>query len=216
MGYAGTVGYNVNAWLEKNKDPLNVSVVELYKKSTNNLMTVIWADYKSMEEIVEEEKKSGKKKKGKGASFMTVSALHRESLNKLMINLKSTCPHFVRCIIPNELKKPGYMENHLVLHQLRCNGVLEGIRICRKGFPSRVPYADFKQRYRILNPTAIPEAQFFDTKVFFRAGFLGVLEEMRDDRLSAIFIGIQAAIRVKLEKSEFVIRLERRESARCI
>merc|ERR1712226_1788584 len=217
----------------------NGSVVELYKKSTNSLLLTIWSDYKSFEEIVEEEKKSGKKKKGKGAAFMTVSALHRESLSKLMTNLKSTQPHFVRCIIPNEHKKPGLMEAHLVLHQLRCNGVLEGIRICRKGFPNRIPYADFKQRYRILNPNVIPEGEFMDnkkasekllgsldvnhekyrfghTKVFFRAGFLGLLEEMRDDRLSSIFIGIQACIRVKLEKSEFVRRLERRESARII
>merc|ERR1711976_800855 len=89
------------------------------------------------------------------------------------------------------------------------------------------------------NPNAIPEGQFFDNKkaaekllgsidvdqdkfrfghtnVFFRAGFLGQLEEMRDDRLSAIFIGIQARIRVKLEKAEFVHRLERREAARTI
>merc|ERR1719500_2242008 len=237
--YAGTVGYNVTAWLEKNKDPLNGSVVELYKKSTVSLMQVIWAEYKSIEETIAEEKKSGKKKKSKGAAFMTVSALHRESLNKLMINLKSTCPHFVRCIIPNEHKKPGMVEAHLVLHQLRCNGVLEGIRICRKGFPNRIPYADLKQRYRILNPNAIPEGQFFDnkkagekllgsldvdhekyrfghTKVFFRAGFLGTLEEMRDERLSKIFIGIQAMIRVKVEKTEFVRRLERREAARTI
>merc|ERR1719500_2681560 len=237
--YAGTVGYNVTAWLEKNKDPLNGSVVELYKKSTVSLMQTIWAEYKSIEETIAEEKKSGKKKKSKGAAFMTVSALHRESLNKLMINLKSTCPHFVRCIIPNEHKKPGMVEAHLVLHQLRCNGVLEGIRICRKGFPNRIPYADLKQRYRILNPNAIPEGQFFDnkkagekllgsldvdhekyrfghTKVFFRAGFLGTLEEMRDERLSKIFIGIQAMIRVKVEKSEFVRRLERREAARTI
>lgn len=90
-----------------------------------------------------------------------------------MTNLRSTHPHFVRCIIPNETKTPGKthltpkqlqavylrpgskarvfcllgaMEHELVLHQLRCNGVLEGIRICRKGFPSRILYADFKQR----------------------------------------------------------------------
>ena len=65
-----------------------------------------------------------------------------------MTNLRSTHPHFVRCIIPNETKTPGAMENPLVMHQLRCNGVLEGIRICRKGFPNRIQYGDFKQRYR--------------------------------------------------------------------
>lgn len=72
--------------------------------------------------------------------------LLQENLNKLMTNLRSTHPHFVRCIIPNETKTPGAMENPLVMHQLRCNGVLEGIRICRKGFPNRIQYGDFKQR----------------------------------------------------------------------
>lgn len=70
----------------------------------------------------------------------------QENLNKLMTNLRSTHPHFVRCIIPNETKTPGAMDNPLVMHQLRCNGVLEGIRICRKGFPNRILYGDFKQR----------------------------------------------------------------------
>uniref|UniRef100_Q7LZL1 Myosin heavy chain, cardiac muscle (Fragments) n=1 Tax=Gallus gallus TaxID=9031 RepID=Q7LZL1_CHICK len=174
-------------------------------------------------------------KKKKGASFQTVSSLHKENLNKLMTNLRSTAPHFVRCIIPNESKTPGEMDAFLVLHQLRCNGVLEGIRICRKGFPNRVLYADFKQRYRILNPGAIPEDKFVDsrkaaekllasldidhnqyrfghTKVFFKAGLLGHLEEMRDERLAKILTMIQARARGRLMRIEFQKIVERRDA----
>merc|ERR1719220_2135077 len=101
-----------------------------------------------------------------------------------------------------------------------------------------MPYADVKQRYSILNPAAIPENAFDNkkacdaqlgslsvdhekyrfghTKVFFRAGFLGTLEEMRDNRLAEIFIGIQAKIRAKLARVEFQKRLDRREAARII
>ena len=91
------------------------------------------------------------------------------------------------------------MENNLVLHQLRCNGVLEGIRICRKGFPSRVVYSEFVQRYRIMNASLVPDKGFVDhrkcseallqslaeevdpvlyrfghTKLFFKAGMSGL------------------------------------------
>ncbi|XP_014916408.1 myosin-7-like [Poecilia latipinna] len=232
--YAGTVDYNINNWLVKNKDPLNETVVGLYQKSTLKLLATLFANYAGADSA-----ESGKGGKGggkkKGSSFQTVSALHRENLNKLMTNLRSTHPHFVRCIIPNETKTPGAMENPLVMHQLRCNGVLEGIRICRKGFPNRILYGDFKQRYRILNPAAIPEGQFIDsrkgaekllgsldidhnqykfghTKVFFKAGLLGQLEEMRDDRLSLIITGIQARSRGLLARVEFQKIVERRDS----
>lgn len=80
------------------------------------------------------------KKKGKSGSFMTVSMLYRESLNKLMTMLNMTHPHFIRCIIPNEKKTSGLLDAALVLNQLTCNGVLEGIRICRKGFPNRLAF----------------------------------------------------------------------------
>uniref|UniRef100_A0A8P4KMZ5 Myosin-6 n=1 Tax=Dicentrarchus labrax TaxID=13489 RepID=A0A8P4KMZ5_DICLA len=225
--YAGIVDYNIGNWLVKNKDPLNETVVGLYQKSNLKLLGVLFAGYAGAE--------SGKGAKKKGSSFQTVSALHRENLNKLMTNLRSTHPHFVRCIIPNETKTPGAMENPLVMHQLRCNGVLEGIRICRKGFPNRIQYGDFKQRYRILNPNAIPEGQFIDnkkaaekllgsldidheqyklghTKVFFKAGLLGVLEEMRDDRLALIITGIQARARGLLARIEFQKIVERRDA----
>uniref|UniRef100_A0A3B3B3F1 Myosin-7B n=1 Tax=Oryzias melastigma TaxID=30732 RepID=A0A3B3B3F1_ORYME len=228
--YAGTVDYNISGWLDKNKDPLNDSVVQLYQKSANKLLTHLYAAHSSTEES--SGKKGGKKK---GGSFQTVSALFRENLAKLMTNLKSTHPHFVRCLIPNETKTPGLMENHLVIHQLRCNGVLEGIRICRKGFPSRILYGDFKQRYKVLNASVIPEGQFIDnkkasekllgsidvdhtqykfghTKVFFKAGLLGQLEEMRDEKLATLVTMTQALCRAYVMRKEFVKMMQRREA----
>ncbi|XP_037663816.1 myosin-4 isoform X1 [Choloepus didactylus] len=235
--YAGTVDYNIVGWLDKNKDPLNETVVGLYQKSSMKTLAFLFSGAQS----VEGESSSGGKKGGKkkGSSFQTVSALFRENLNKLMTNLRSTHPHFVRCIIPNETKTPGAMEHELVLHQLRCNGVLEGIRICRKGFPSRILYADFKQRYKVLNASAIPEGQFIDskkasekllgsididhtqykfghTKVFFKAGLLGILEEMRDDKLAQLITHTQAMCRGYLMRVEFKKMMERRESIFCI
>ncbi|XP_041936421.1 myosin heavy chain, fast skeletal muscle-like [Alosa sapidissima] len=228
--YAGTVDYNVTGWLDKNKDPLNDSVVQLYQKSGVKLLPVLYPP------VVEE---SGGKKKKKGGSMMTVSSQFRENLGKLMTNLRSTHPHFVRCLIPNEIKKPGYMQNFLVIHQLRCNGVLEGIRICRKGFPSRILYGDFKQRYKVLNASVIPEGQFIDnkkaaekllgsidvdhtqymfghTKVFFKAGLLGDLEEMRDEKLVTLVTMTQALCRAYLMRREFSKMMERRESVYTI
>ncbi|XP_069056509.1 myosin-1B-like [Pleurodeles waltl] len=227
--YAGTVDYNITGWLEKNKDPLNDSVIQLYQKASVKLLSFLYATHGA-------EADTGKKgAKKKGGSFQTVSALFRENLNKLMSNLRSTHPHFVRCLIPNETKTPGIMDHHLVIHQLRCNGVLEGIRICRKGFPSRIIYGDFKQRYKVLNASAIPEGQFIDskkasekllgsididhtqykfghTKVFFKAGILGVLEEMRDEKLAELITKTQAMCRGFLMRVEFQKMMQRRES----
>ena len=67
-----------------------------------------------------------------------------------MTTLHSTEPHFIRCIVPNNHKQPGGVEPPLIMHQLTCNGVLEGIRICMRGFPNRILYPDMKQRYAIL------------------------------------------------------------------
>uniref|UniRef100_A0A0F8CAS0 Myosin heavy chain, fast skeletal muscle n=1 Tax=Larimichthys crocea TaxID=215358 RepID=A0A0F8CAS0_LARCR len=218
--YAGTVDYNIIGWLEKNKDPLNESAVQLYQKSSVKLLALLYPP------VVEEVGKKGGKKKG--GSMQTVSSQFRENLGKLMTNLRSTHPHFVRCLIPNESKTPGLMENYLVIHQLRCNGVLEGIRICRKGFPSRIPYADFKQRYKVLNASVIPDGQFMDnkkasekllgsidvnhdeyrfghTKVFFKAGLLGTLEEMRDEKLATLVTMTQALCRGYVMRKEEAI-----------
>ncbi|XP_020720191.1 myosin heavy chain, muscle isoform X8 [Bombus affinis] len=223
--YAGNVPYNITGWLEKNKDPLNDTVVDQFKKSSNKLLVEIFADHpgQSGDAGGGGGAKGGRGKKGGG--FSTVSSSYREQLNNLMTTLRATQPHFVRCIIPNEMKQPGVIDSHLVMHQLTCNGVLEGIRICRKGFPNRMVYPDFKLRYKILAPQAVSklgsdpkkaaeailEASGLDpdqyrlghTKVFFRAGVLGQMEELRDERLSKIVSWMQAYIRGYLSRKEY-------------
>jgi len=207
--YAGTVGYNVTGWLFKNKDPVNEAVIGMMSQATNAVCALVFT-----------EKDDGTKKKG--SSMMTISAAHRESLMKLMTNLHSTHPHFVRCIIPNEIKKSGHIDAPLVMHQLNCNGVLEGIRICMLGLPNKVPHADFMSRYSIIAPktfsdlAADPKAcaskslvevgldadefRCGHTKIMFRAGRLSRLEEIREGALTKIVLKMQCTARVVLMK----------------
>ena len=136
--YAGIVSYNVAGWLEKNKDPVNDTVVELFKSSSScQLLGNLWSDHPGQPTTVP--KDDGKKKKKAGGG-KTVSSVYLVSLGELMTTLYSCEPHFVRCLVPNTHKKPGDVEPPLIMHQLTCNGVLEGIRICMRGFPNRVPY----------------------------------------------------------------------------
>merc|ERR1712190_107078 len=195
--YAGTVSYNVTGWLEKNKDPVNDTVVDILKNASNALFVHLWRDHPG--QPLEAPKEEGKKKKGGGK---TVSSVYLVQLAELMGTLNITEPHFIRCIVPNTHKKPLETETPLIMHQLTCNGVLEGIRICMRGFPNRMLYPDFKSRYQILgaaeiassndNKTAVyalldkiefsrEKYRLGHTKVFFRAGALAALEEARDN-----------------------------------
>ncbi|XP_016043186.2 LOW QUALITY PROTEIN: myosin-15 [Erinaceus europaeus] len=229
--YAGVVPYNIRGWLEKNKDLLNETVVTVFQKSSNRLLANLFENVMSTNSALQ----FGQKKHKKGSSFQTVASLHKENLNKLMTNLKSTALHFVRCINTNMNKMPGILDPYLVLEQLRCNGILEGIRLYNGGFPNRLLYADFKQRYCILNPEIFPKSKFVSsrkaaeellgsleidhtqycfgiTKVFLKAGFLSQLEAMRDERLSNIITLFQARLRGKLMRIKFQKFLEERDA----
>uniref|UniRef100_A0AAQ5Z5P7 Myosin-9 n=1 Tax=Amphiprion ocellaris TaxID=80972 RepID=A0AAQ5Z5P7_AMPOC len=170
--------------------------------------------------------------------FRTVGQLYKEQLSKLMATLRNTNPNFVRCIIPNHEKKAGKLDPHLVLDQLRCNGVLEGIRICRQGFPNRIVFQEFRQRYEILTPNAIPKG-FMDgkqacvlmikgleldpnlyrigqSKVFFRAGVLAQLEEERDMKITDIIISFQAWCRGYVARKAFAKRQQQLTAMKVI
>jgi len=222
--YAGTVSYNVTGWLEKNKDPLNDTVVELLKSGENKLSVHLFKDHPGQGRE-EEEPKKGKKKKGGGNK--TVSSFYTQQLNALMTTLHATEPHFIRCIIPNTHKQPGMIESGLVLHQLTCNGVLEGIRICMRGFPNRMPYPEFLYRYAILKPspgleekkaadvicTNLLEPERFrigHTKIFFRAGVLGYLEEIRDEMVQNLTRKLQGACTGFRRRQDYQKRVNQR------
>ncbi|XP_022379588.1 myosin-14 isoform X1 [Enhydra lutris kenyoni] len=170
--------------------------------------------------------------------FRTVGQLYKESLSRLMATLSNTNPSFVRCIVPNHEKRAGKLEPRLVLDQLRCNGVLEGIRICRQGFPNRILFQEFRQRYEILTPNAIPKG-FMDgkqacekmiqaleldsnlyrvgqSKIFFRAGVLAQLEEERDLKVTDIIVSFQAAARGYLARKAFQKRQQQQSALRVM
>ncbi|XP_015809830.3 myosin-9 [Nothobranchius furzeri] len=241
LHYAGKVDYKADEWLMKNMDPLNESVASLLNQSTDKFTADLWRD---MDHIVGLDKVAGMSDSAHGAfktrkgMFRTVGQLYKEQLGNLMTTLRNTNPNFVRCIIPNHEKKAGKLDPHLVLDQLKCNGVLEGIRICRQGFPNRVVFQEFRQRYEILTPSAIPKG-FMDgkqacvrmvkaleldpnlyrigqSKVFFRAGVLAHLEEERDLKITDVIINFQAWCRGYVARKAFTKRQQQLTAMKVI
>merc|ERR1712106_1234354 len=229
--YAGIVNYNVTGWLEKNKDPVNDTVVEIFKStSSNNLLVHLWREHPGQPTTAPKQEEKSKKKKGGGGK--TVSGVYLVQLSALMNTLHSTEPHFIRCIVPNTHKQPCAVEPPLIMHQLTCNGVLEGIRICMRGFPNRILYPDFKQRYTILSKgkcdlktedkkaagiildnTPNFEAEKYrlgNTKVFFRAGALAALEEERDDIVTNLIRKMQGQVYSKQGKARYLKKSNQR------
>merc|ERR1712102_194243 len=217
--YAATVSYNLTGWLEKNKDPLNDTIVEMIKNGSNSLAIQCFADHPG--QPLEAPKDQDRKKKGGGK---TVSSYFKGQLDDLMTTLYKTEPHFIRCVVPNTHKIPGGVEPGLVMHQYQCNGVLAGIAICRAGFPNKMVYPGFKARYNILGAQAVAKAKndkaaagaIFDiikldkekwrlghTKVFFRAGVLGLMEETREDKIGSVLSWLQAGARGKASRMQF-------------
>ncbi|KAF6200920.1 hypothetical protein GE061_005367 [Apolygus lucorum] len=236
--YAGKVDYSAAQWLMKNMDPLNENVVQLLQNSQDAFVIHIWKDAEIVgmaHQALSDTQFGARTRKG---MFRTVSQLYKDQLSKLMITLRNTNPNFVRCILPNHEKRAGKIDAPLVLDQLRCNGVLEGIRICRQGFPNRIPFQEFRQRYELLTPNVIPKG-FMDgkkacekminaleldpnlyrvgqSKIFFRAGVLAHLEEERDYKITDLIVNFQAFCRGYLARRNYQKRLQQLNAIRII
>lgn len=230
--YAAEVEYSTEGWLEKNKDPLNDNLTRLLAGSRDEHIANLFSD--CVDDIDEPYSPRSRVKKG---LFRTVAQRHKEQLSILMRQLHATQPHFVRCILPNHKKKPKQFTAPLVLDQLRCNGVLEGIRIARTGFPNRLTFAEFRSRYEVLcenmpkgylggqeaakimlDRLKMDHANYRIglTKVFFRAGVLADLEEARDGLIRDIMSRFQSIARGFMQRRVAFKQLYRAEATRVI
>uniref|UniRef100_A0A671UIK1 Myosin VIIB n=1 Tax=Sparus aurata TaxID=8175 RepID=A0A671UIK1_SPAAU len=133
--FAGVVNYDSKGFLEKNRDTLSADLIQLVESSSNKLLKLQATD--------------GKKR------VPTLTGQFRQSLDSLMKTLTACQPYFIRCIKPNDFKKPMLFDRELCIRQLRYSGMMETIRIRKAGYPVRYTFEEFLQRYRVLLKTYI-------------------------------------------------------------
>ncbi|KAJ9563452.1 hypothetical protein OSB04_008612 [Centaurea solstitialis] len=205
--YAGEVMYDTTGFLEKNRDLLHLDSIQLLSSCTCELPQAFASNMLSLSE----KSVPGPLHKSGGADSQKLSV---GQLFQLMQRLESTTPHFIRCIKPNNSQSPGIYHQGLVLQQLRCCGVLEVVRISRSGFPTRMTHQKFARRYGFLllehlalqDPLSVSVAilhqfdilpemyQIGYTKLFFRTGQIGKLEDTRNRTLNGI-LRVQSCFR---------------------
>ncbi|XP_042013386.1 myosin-11-like isoform X1 [Salvia splendens] len=211
--YAGEVLYQSELFLDKNKDYVVTEHQELLCASKCSFVAGLFPP------VPEETTKSSKN----SSKFSSIGSRFKLQLQQLMDTLNTTEPHYIRCVKPNNLLKPGIFENINIMQQLRCGGVLEAIRISCAGYPTRKTFYEFLHRFGILAPEALEGntdektackkilekmkmtgAQTGKTKVFLRAGQMADLDARRALILGTAARTIQRRIRTYTSRKYFI------------
>ncbi|XP_020573053.1 myosin-1-like [Phalaenopsis equestris] len=218
--YAGEVAYDSTGFLEKNRDLLHLDSIQLLASCTCNLPKIFASKALARLDLQGD---SPFRLSGVDSPKLSVTKKFKGQLFQLMHKLESTTPHFIRCIKPNISQLPALYEQDLVLHQLKCCGVLEVVRISKSGYPTKMSHTKFARRYGFLllenvasqDPLSVSVAilhqfnilpemyQVGYTKLFFRTGQIGAIEDTRNRTLHGIlrvqscFRGHQARVHVQ-------------------
>ncbi|TKA31004.1 hypothetical protein B0A50_01972 [Salinomyces thailandicus] len=239
--YAVDVTYESDGFIEKNRDTVPDEHLEVLRNSSNGFLREVLETSVGVRErdnaaIAPKANAPGKRVGAAAARKPTLGGIFKSSLIELMNTINSTDVHYIRCIKPNEGKEAWKFEGPMVLSQLRACGVLETVRISCAGYPTRWTYEEFALRYYMLIPSdqwtteiremanailskALGEGkndgtdkyQLGLTKIFFRAGMLAFLENLRTNRLNDAAIMIQKNLRAKYWRRRY---LEATESIR--
>ncbi|GLT81491.1 hypothetical protein SLA2020_528730 [Shorea laevis] len=208
--YAGDVTYQTEYFLDKNKDYVVAEHQALLSASRCSFLSRLFPP------LPEESAKSSK--------FSSIGSRFKQQLQSLLETLSATDPHYIRCVKPNNALKPAIFENNNVLHQLRCGGVMEAIRISCAGYPTRKMFHEFVARFGILAPNAVKESndavttckkileqvnlkgyQVGKTKVFLRAGQMAELDALRIEVLGRSASTIQRKVRTYYSRKHFLL-----------
>lgn len=219
--YAGEVWYRVDGFLEKNRDLLRPEVLELIASSSMDLVQDIARHLKAQRER--------SLPRGSNGRFITmkpraptVSARFSESLQQLLTTMSKANPWFIRCIKPNHDKQARKLDMSCLMNQLRYLGILSTVKIRKQGYPVRLRFQHFVERYRHLLKQPIPrgapyrdlgrmilesipakvdyEYQVGSTRVFLRESLHRILEMERSNRLHRAATTIQRNVRTILLK----------------
>ncbi|KAK9429667.1 P-loop containing nucleoside triphosphate hydrolase protein [Lipomyces doorenjongii] len=213
--YAMDVTYDSEGFIEKNRDAVPDEHMEVLMASKNEFLKEV---LKTSIDVAKAEPPQPAVKQAPGKRLGTASnrkptlgGIFKGSLIELMSTINSTNVHYIRCIKPNEAKEAWKFEGPMVLNQLRACGVLETIRISCEGFPTRWTFEEFVSRYYMLVNSSYWEKpiqemadailskaitqpnryQLGKTKIFFRAGMLAYLENLRSQRLNECAVLLQ-------------------------
>ncbi|KAM6963399.1 unconventional myosin-If [Aplochiton taeniatus] len=209
--YAGKVSYDINGFCEKNRDVLFPDLIELMQSSEHDFICSLFP------EILSTEKKSRP---------TTASSKIKKQANDLVNTLMKCTPHYIRCIKPNETKRPKDWEESRAKHQVEYLGLRENIRVRRAGFAYRRVFNKFLQRYAILTAETWPgwrgpeqqgvlhllrsvnmdtdQYQMGRTKVFVKnPESLFLLEEMRERKFDTFARTIQKAWRKFIARKKY-------------
>ncbi|XP_031110719.1 myosin-6-like [Ipomoea triloba] len=208
--YAGDVTYQTDLFLDKNKDYVIGEHQALMSASKCPFVSNLFPQ--SSDES------------SKQSKFSSIGSRFKQQLQSLLETLTHTEPHYIRCVKPNNLLKPAIFENHNVLQQLRCGGVMEAIRISCAGYPTRKPFYEFMDRFGILSPEVLDASmdevtackkllekvglrgyQIGKTKVFLRAGQMAELDARRIEVLGRSASIIQRKFRSYMARKGFTL-----------
>ncbi|XP_058637959.1 LOW QUALITY PROTEIN: unconventional myosin-XV [Onychostoma macrolepis] len=222
--YAGRVTYQVHKFLDKNYDQVRQEVLDLFMQSQNRIVSNLFIKHA---EMLNQQKGAMNRNSTMTRRYQpsTVAAKFQQSLQELLDKMERCNPFFVRCIKPNNNKEPGIFDPELVATQLRYSGILDTIRIRKEGYPIRVPFHKFLNRYKALLGMKKPpppdgdnciimlmklcpinkgDYQVGVSKLFLKENVHQLLESKRDRMMHVAALTLQRYVRMYFVRKNFL------------